>query len=123
MLLSGYVVYNTDTNVFLLAVDNTDKTKYYNNWQDSEFFGEQLTPDGITPVAGKIYTCTTQNSSYRWSGSTLTNIGSSLSLGEVEGTAYPGNLGAQLAALVAQLKTVVDAIPDGHRRQLYERFG
>ena len=140
------VVYNADTNRFVLAVSNriiTDGTNwdailrpqrlannptpaivggevtkyevsdyweikgdnvalitsiftYYNNWADAYLFGETADLDGRIPVAGKIYTCTSENKTFRWSGSELIAIGSDLALGHVAGSAFPGDEGAQL---------------------------
>ncbi len=33
---------------------------YYNNWADAYLFGETADLDGRIPVAGKIYTCTSE---------------------------------------------------------------
>lgn len=66
---------------------------YYNNWLDAESFGEGVDIDGRIPDAGKIYTCTSNNKTFRWSGSELITIGSDLALGETAGTAYPGDKG------------------------------
>ena len=44
--------------------------------------------------SGKIYVAQDSNKTYRWSGSTYTEISASLALGETNSTAYPGNLGA-----------------------------
>jgi hypothetical protein len=46
-----------------------------------------------TGEAGKIYVDTTTNKSYRWSGSTYTEISASLALGETSSTAYRGDRG------------------------------
>lgn len=43
---------------------------------------------------GKIYVSTDTNLTYRWSGSTYTEISPSLALGETSSTAYAGNKGA-----------------------------
>jgi hypothetical protein len=42
---------------------------------------------------GKIYVDTTTNRTYRWSGSTYTEISPSLALGETSSTAYAGDKG------------------------------
>lgn len=120
------VVYDTDNNVFLLAVskvavsDNTQwgsikrpvrttnvatpaieageihpqvnvsdywqisnenaillisQFTFYNNWIDAASYGS-ATLNGRVPEAGKIYTCTSDNKTFRWSGSELITIGS-----------------------------------------------
>lgn len=44
--------------------------------------------------AGKIYVVKDTNATYRWSGSTYVEVGSSLALGETSSTAYRGDRGA-----------------------------
>lgn len=68
---------------------------YYNNWLDGDSFGTG-TLEGRVPEAGKIYTCTSDNKTFRWSGSELITIGSDLALGRTASTAFPGDAGAQL---------------------------
>ena len=53
---------------------------------------------------GKIYVDTTENRTYRWSGTQYTEIGKSLSLGETSSTAYAGDKGAANAAKVINLE-------------------
>lgn len=53
---------------------------------------------GADPEKGKIYVNTSNNTSYRWSGSQMTEISSSLSIGTSAGTAYDGAAGAAIAA-------------------------
>lgn len=72
---------------------------YYNNWIDGDSFGTG-TIDGRVPEAGKIYTCTSDNKTFRWSGSELITIGSDLALGRTASTAFPGDAGAQLEEIV-----------------------
>lgn len=72
--------------------------KYYSSWPEksgipaAETFGTMST-NGVTPAAGKIYVDTSTNKTYRWSGSGLTEISSSLALGETSSTAYRGDRG------------------------------
>ena len=152
------VVYNADTNCFVLAVSNrtinldsgwesilrpqrvitpaiaggeTNKVQvsdywntqdehlsliislftYYNNWLDADNFGES-TLDGRVPEAGKIYTCTSVNTTSRWSGSELITIGSDLALGRTAGTAFPGDAGAALEEKTENLNVSI-SILDG----------
>ena len=63
----------------------------YDNWSERENFQELTTN---VPYSGKIYIDVEGNKSYRWSGSKLGEISSSVSLGETASTAYPGNEGA-----------------------------
>ncbi len=84
------VEYLTDTNRFVLA-DVLSKLCYA-NWADADVFGDA---DGFgrKPVTGKVYVCTSDNKTYRWSGTQLTTIGTDLALGETEGTAFDGGRG------------------------------
>lgn len=150
------VVYDTDNNVFLLAVSNrtiTDEQHadwidirrpikllnqsaatiegaatpvinvgdfwdvqgdkvaliqsaftYYNNWLDGSSFGE-ATIDGRVPEGGKVYISTSDNKTYRWSGSQLVIIGNDLALGRTANTAFPGDAGALLESDVTNITT------------------
>lgn len=68
---------------------------YYNNWLDGSSFGE-ATIDGRVPEGGKVYISTSDNKTYRWSGSQLVIIGNDLALGRTANTAFPGDAGALL---------------------------
>ena len=68
---------------------------YYNNWIDAASYGS-ATLNGRVPEAGKIYTCTSDNKTFRWSGSELITIGSDLALGHTASTAFPGDEGADV---------------------------
>lgn len=85
------VVFNSSTKAFVIRYNNS----YYNNWLDADSFGKSVL-NGITPIGDKVYSDTTTNKTYRWSGSNLTIIGSDLALGFTSGTAFPGDKGAQL---------------------------
>lgn len=63
----------------------------YDNWSERENYQELTTN---VPYSDKIYIDAEDNKSYRWSGSKLGEISSSVSLGETASTAYPGNKGA-----------------------------
>lgn len=80
---------------------------YYNNWLDADSFGEAATIDGRTPDSGKIYTCTSSNKTYRWSGSELVTIGSDLALGHTASTAFPGDEGAALQSKARDLESQI----------------
>lgn len=98
-----------DFNDFWIVGDdglvlNKSVFRYYADWKGADSFGI-VTPDGVTPEAGKLYMCTSENKLFRWSGSDLVNIGSGLSLGETTGTAFPGDKGAKLLSDLADLQT------------------
>ena len=57
---------------------------------------------------GKIYLLTTNNKTYRWSGSQYVEISGSLALGETSSTAYPGDKGKALEQQLAQKIDVIE---------------
>ncbi len=73
------------------GVANPKLLVVYDNWSERENY-QELTNN--VPYSGKIYIDVEGNKSYRWSGSKLGEISSSVSLGETASTAYPGNKGA-----------------------------
>jgi hypothetical protein len=78
-----------------ILVLNKTRFTYYNNWLDADSFGT-ASLNGRIPESGKIYTCTSDNKTFRWSGSELVTIGSDLALGRTANTAFPGDAGAAL---------------------------
>lgn len=76
---------------------------YYPNWSDADNFGV-VSADGREPEGGKVYICTSDNKTFRWSGSELVTIGSDLALGHTGSTAFPGDEGAQLQEDVSTLQ-------------------
>ncbi len=103
--------YEFDGTDYILTTDITvDAGKTYyefvRTWEDE-----------ITGETGKIYVDLLTEKSYRWSGSTFINIGSSLALGETAETAYRGDRGkiayddsqsnkATIAKILADIATV-----------------
>ena len=81
-------------------VDDVIEGYYYN----SKFYKESSHATEITGESGKIYTDLDKNKTYRWSGTTYTEISASLALGTTSSTAYPGNLGATNAANIKTLQ-------------------
>ena len=79
---------------------------YYNNWLDADSFGT-ASVNGRVPEAGKVYICTSDNKTFRWSGTELVTIGSDLAIGHTAGTAFPGDEGAQL-------QTGLDGLAEEH---------
>lgn len=82
-------------------VDDVIEGYYYN----SKFYKEESHTNEIAGESGKIYTDLGNNKTYRWSGTTYTEISASLALGETSSTAYPGNLGKANAANITTLQS------------------
>ena len=82
-------------------VDDVIEGYYYN----SKFYKESSHKTEITGESGKIYTDLGNNKTYRWSGTTYTEISASLALGTTSSTAYPGNLGAANASNITTLQS------------------
>jgi len=59
----------------------------------TEAYSDEAKQHPITPESGKIYILTTDNSTYRWSGSLYAPIRGDLVLGETSTTAYRGDRG------------------------------
>ena len=81
-------------------VDDVIEGYYYN----SKFYKESSHTTEITGESGKIYTDLGNNKTYRWSGTTYTEISASLALGETSSTAYPGDKGTANAANIKTLQ-------------------
>lgn len=66
-----------------------------------------LDPEGTpyVPESGKIYVDTEKRITYRWSGSTFVDIGSSLALGTTSSSAFPGDRGISLEERASALET------------------
>lgn len=93
---SGQLMFVKSANSFALLESDT----YHKEWDtmdkyvDSEFI----------PLVGKIFVCRADSKAYRWSGSTLIEVGSSdIIIGEVEGTAYDGGKGKAISDKVKEL--------------------
>ena len=85
-------------------VDDVIEGYYYN----SKFYKEESHTTEITGESGKIYTDLGNNKTYRWSGTTYTEISASLALGETSSTAYPGNKGKANATNIGHLQGYFD---------------
>lgn len=85
-------------------VDDVIEGYYYN----SKFYKESSYTTEIDGESGKIYTDLGNNKTYRWSGTTYTEISASLALGETSSTAYPGNKGAANASNITHLQGYFD---------------
>lgn len=104
-----------EDNVAIL--DHTMFT-YYNNWGDADKFGTG-TANGRVPEAGKIYTSTSDNKTYRWGGSNLVIIGNDLSLGYTANSAFPGDEGKAAADLAKQNRNWLNILEPMVRGALY----
>lgn len=93
---NSYVVYDTHLQRFLLKQYAGGGTyDFYRTWGDAELWNDL---DVGSPHDDKVYVDRTTNKTYRWAEDYgLVVIGTDLALGETAYTAYPGNLGAQLA--------------------------
>ena len=76
-----------------------------------EYAGQGNFP--TTGETGKIYVDTTNNKTYRWSGTGYVEISSSLALGYTSATAYRGDLGKANADAITALQEAVSAIELG----------
>ena len=87
-------------------VDDVIEGYYYN----SKFYKEESHTTEITGESGKIYTDLGNNKTYRWSGTTYTEISASLALGETSSTAYPGDKGKANATNIANNTTNITTL-------------
>ena len=89
-------------------VDDVIEGYYYNG----KFYKESSHTTEIAGESGKIYTDLGNNKTYRWSGTTYTEISASLALGETSSTAYPGNKGKANAANIKTNTTNITTLKD-----------
>ena len=87
-------------------VDDVIEGYYYN----SKFYKESSHTTEIAGESGKIYTDLGNNKTYRWSGTTYTEISASLALGETSSTAYPGDKGKANATNIANNTTNITTL-------------
>jgi hypothetical protein len=88
-------------NVEGLLDSGTIASRYLPSYVDDviEYTSKSNFP--TTGESGKIYVDTTNNLTYRWSGSAYVEISKSLALGETSATAYPGNKGKEAHELAS----------------------
>lgn len=105
------VIYNRTDNVFVLAVktQENEATIYYGSWVNQEKYGVS-SRNGFAPISGKVYIDSSDNTTYRWSGTKLVPIGSDLALGYTAGTAFPGNEGAELKQNITNSQRDIEAL-------------
>ena len=96
---ASMVVYSTAKRLFIaLQQDQYGAATYYAKWKgltyypDSPMFGTEGA-GGVTPESNKIYVDRLKNKCYRWSGSDLVEVSSSLALGTTSSTAFRGDWG------------------------------
>ncbi|MBD5243197.1 MAG: hypothetical protein HDS60_03820 [Barnesiella sp.] len=73
---------------------------FYTVWGDAARYGVP-TSNGYAPMAGKRYFCAADGITYKWDGSCLTDA--DISLGTTPGTAFPGDVGAEMRTVVMSL--------------------
>ena len=106
-------------------VDDVIEGYYYN----SKFYKESSHTTEIAGESGKIYTDLGNNKTYRWSGTTYTEISASLALGETSSTAYPGDKGKANATNITTLKNyfnssgvAIKAAADGNGNNIIDTY-
>ena len=108
--IDHFVDIKTDIPSSRLVVGTTyyvkDEKKIYTVISDNEL------DEGVIPEKGIIYSNRETNIIYRWDGATLVEIGNPIHLGEVEGTAYPGDKGK---ATTDKLNSHVDNFENPHK--------
>ena len=89
--IDRFVSTKTDIPSSRLVIGSTyyveDEKKIYTAISETEL------DEGATPDKGVIYSNRETNIIYRWDGAELVEIGNPIHLGEVDGTAYPGDKG------------------------------
>ena len=89
--IDRFVSTKTDIPSSRLVIGSTyyveDERKIYTAISETEL------DEGATPDKGVIYSNRETNIIYRWDGAELVEIGNPVHLGEVDGTAYPGDKG------------------------------
>ncbi|MBD5243661.1 MAG: hypothetical protein HDS60_06215 [Barnesiella sp.] len=80
---------------------------FYTVWGDAARYGVPAS-NGYAPVAGKRYFCAADGITYKWDGSCLTDA--DISLGTTPGTAFPGDVGAEMRTAVMSLSESHDSL-------------
>lgn len=100
--LGGSIVYVLSAARFAYLLNDV----YYNEFPDKDKYEDAL----LLPLDGKIYIDKSTNQQYRWSGTQLSEISSSLALGETESTAFPGNRGLVLENTIAIVQALISSL-------------
>lgn len=92
--------------------------EWYGTWLNGTQYGDQVA-DGIKPTEDRIYIDRTDASAWWWNGEELMLVGSKLELGEILGTAYPGEKGKKNADDITKLHNRLVNLdgPDGFCQQ------
>lgn len=98
-------------------------SQYLPSYVDDVLEYASMTAFPATGEAGKIYVALDTNLTYRWGGSSYVEISPSLALGYTSSTAYPGDEGAALAALVEGMKEITDLFGIDEGGNVYVKGG
>lgn len=98
-------------------------SQYLPSYVDDVLEYASMTAFPATGEAGKIYVALDTNLTYRWGGSAYVEISPSLALGYTSSTAYPGDEGAALAALVEGMKEITDLFGIDEGGNVYVKGG
>lgn len=100
----------SNNGVASLGADGKVPSSQLPSYVDDVIEYASLTNFPTTGESGKIYVALDTNKTYRWSGSSYTEISQSLAIGETSGTAYDGAKGKQNADNIAALTSKVSTI-------------
>lgn len=99
------------SDLFSDTSHTTLKTSILPSFVDDVLEYNNLASFPVSGEAGKIYVAKDTNLTYRWSGSAYVEISSSLAIGTTSSTAFAGDRGAALEALVGDRANLI-ANPD-----------
>lgn len=91
---------------------DSDIVKGYYNTSNGKFYKESSYTTEIIGQNDKLYIDLATPKNYRWNGTAFVESIATLTLGSVEGTAYPGNLGANNATAITQLSASIGDLSD-----------
>ena len=80
---------------------------FYTVWGDAARYGVPAS-NGYIPMTGKRYFCAADGITYKWDGICLTDA--DISLGTTPGTAFPGDVGAEMRTAVMSLSESHDSL-------------
>lgn len=100
--LGGSIVYISSVARFAYLLSGV----YYNEFPNKDKYEDSL----LIPLDGKIYINKSTNQQYRWSGTQLSEISSSLALGETESSAFAGSRGVSLENAITIIQGIVSSL-------------